>query len=98
MTYLRSGRRRDICAILYDSDGHRAQALKTELEQKYDTRLKPKTFYGAIDSLVDAGHLEQRTDGIHDVYALTDDGATALEAHYDWLSTQLEPTEADTSE
>lgn len=87
--YLRSGRRRDICAILAGTEGLRGQELKTELETRYDSRIKPKTFYGALDSLVEAGHLEERTEGIHDVYVLTEEGRAALDAHYDWLTEQM---------
>lgn len=87
--YLRSGRRRDICAILAGTDGMRGQKLKAALESRYGSRIKPKTFYGALDSLVDAGHLEERTDGIHDVYVLTDEGRIALEEQYDWLTEQM---------
>lgn len=90
MAYLRSGRRRDICAILYGTDGYRAQSLKTALEGRYDTRLTPKTFHGALDKLVDAGHLQAETQGIHDTYTLTEQGKSAFEEHYQWLTEQME--------
>lgn len=83
--WLTSGRRRDLCVLCYGTDGLRGQELKARLESRYDERLDPSRFYGALDRLVDAGHLEERTDGIHDVYALTDHGRASLEEHLEWV-------------
>jgi DNA-binding PadR family transcriptional regulator len=87
--FLQSGRRRDVCALLA---GRRlqAQALKSELQSHYDERIDPKSFYGALDALEDAGFVETHTEGIHDVYALTDAGERRLCEHYDWLGEQLD--------
>ena len=82
--FLQSGRRRDICAILA-GESLQAQALKSRLESTYDTRIDPKSFYGALDALEEQGFVETRTDGIHDVYELTDSGADRLDAHLDWV-------------
>jgi len=35
---------------------------------------------------VESGFLDRRTEGIADVYALTDAGERALLDHYEWLS------------
>ena len=82
--FLQSGRRRDICAILA-GQSLQAQALKSRLESQYDTRIEPKSFYGALDALESAGFVETETDGIHDVYQLTDAGEQCLREHVDWL-------------
>lgn len=82
--FLQSGRRRDICAILA-GESLQAQALKSRLESTYGARIDPKSFYGALDALEDQGFVETRTDGIHDVYELTDAGADRLDEHLDWL-------------
>ncbi|WP_459823380.1 PadR family transcriptional regulator [Halorubrum luteum] len=87
--WLHSGRRRDICAILYDAGELRAQSLKNRIETHYDERIDPGSFYGTMSALVDSGHLERRTEGIADVYALTDAGERALLDHYAWLSERL---------
>lgn len=87
--FLQSGRRRDICALL-DDEPLQAQALKSRLESHYDERIEPKSFYGALEQLVDAGFVETRTEGIHDVYALTDSGRARLHEHVDWLHEQVE--------
>jgi DNA-binding PadR family transcriptional regulator len=82
--FLQSGRRRDLCAILAN-ESLQAQALKSRLESSYETRIDPKSFYGALDALEAQGFVETRTDGIHDVYELTDAGAARLDEHIDWL-------------
>ena len=87
--WLASGRRRDLCVLLYDAGALRGQELKARLEDRYDERLDPSRFYGALDGLVSAGHVEERTDGIHDVYALTDAGRAAVEEYAEWLCTSV---------
>jgi len=88
--WLASGRRRDVCVLCYGTDGLRGQELKADLEDRYDARLEPRTFYGALVSLVASGHLEERTEGIHDVYALTDAGRSALEGHVAWIREEMD--------
>ncbi|WP_132059968.1 helix-turn-helix transcriptional regulator [Halorussus amylolyticus] len=87
--WLQSGRRRDICALLYEVDQLRGQKLKTSLEAHYDTHIDSKSFYAGLRSLTERGFVETRTEGIHDAYALTEAGERALEAHYEWLSERL---------
>ncbi|SFR44576.1 DNA-binding protein [Halogeometricum limi] len=89
MPWFQSGRRRDLCAILYDAGELRGQKLKTRLESYYDARIDPQSFYGTLDALVSKGHLERRTEGIYDVYALTDYGAATVEAYHAWLSERV---------
>jgi DNA-binding PadR family transcriptional regulator len=88
--WLQSGRRRDLCAILAAEGTANGQQLKTRLERHYDERIEPKSFYGALDALVDSGFVEQQTDGIADQYTLTEAGEQRLQAHYSWLGEQLE--------
>ena len=83
--WLRSGRRRDLCFLLAAEGELRGQQLKSRLEAHYDDRLEPKSFYGSLSALVDAGFVEKRTDGIHDVYALTDPGQRRLHEQYRWI-------------
>jgi len=87
--WLHSGRRRDLCALLYDAGELRAQSLKNRLESHYDERIDPGSFYATLNSLVESGHLDRHTEGIADVYALSDTGERALRDHYDWLSALL---------
>jgi DNA-binding PadR family transcriptional regulator len=89
MKFLQSGRRRDVCALLAD-EPRQAQALKSALESHYDERIEPRSFYGALDALEDANFVETRTQGIHDVYALTEAGERRLREHYAWLGEQLD--------
>ena len=88
--WLQSGRRRDICALLYDAGTLRGQQLKADLEATYDTRIDPNAFYGSLDALVDRGLVARRTDGIHDVYRLTRTGIDGVESHVAWLSDRLD--------
>ncbi len=82
--FLRSGRRRDLCVLLA-GDELQAQALKTRLEDHYEERIDPESFYGALDALERNGFLETRAEGIHDVYALTDAGRARLDEHVEWV-------------
>jgi DNA-binding PadR family transcriptional regulator len=86
--FLQSGRRRDICALLA-GERLQAQALKSRLEDHYDERIEPKSFYGALDALEDNGFVDTETEGIHDVYVLTGAGEQRLREHYAWLGGQL---------
>lgn len=90
--WLQSGRRRDVCFLLAAAgDGQlRGQQLKSRLETHYDERLEPKAFYGSLSALVEAGFVEKRTEGIHDVYALTDAGERRLRDHVQWVEACLE--------
>ncbi|QLG50801.1 PadR family transcriptional regulator [Natrinema halophilum] len=90
--WLRSGRRRDICFLLAGAeDGElRGQQLKSELESHYEDRIEPKSFYGSVSALVDAGFVEKRTAGLHDVYALTESGKQRTREHFAWVRTCLE--------
>ena len=88
--WLRSGRRRDMCFLLAAEGDLRGQELKSRLESHYDDHLEPKSFYGSLSALVDAGLVEKRVDGIHDVYALTDGGDRRLREHAEWVGQCLE--------
>ncbi|RKD97764.1 PadR family transcriptional regulator [Halopiger aswanensis] len=90
--WLQSGRRRDMCVLLSAAeDGElRGQQLKSRLESHYDGRIDPKSFYGSLSALVEAGFVEERTEGIHDVYRLTDEGERRVQDHYEWLRGCLE--------
>lgn len=87
--FLQSGRRRDLCALLA-GERLQAQALKSRLESHYDERIEPKSFYGALEKLAESGFVTTETEGIHDVYVLTDAGERRLRAHHEWLGEQLE--------
>ncbi|NHN42576.1 PadR family transcriptional regulator [Halorubellus sp. JP-L1] len=88
--YVQSGMRRDVLALLA-ADPRRGQQLKTALEAHYDEHIEPKTFYGALDALADAGHVTTETEGVHDVYRLTPGGRRMLEEHARWLHDTVEP-------
>ncbi|GAB3697915.1 PadR family transcriptional regulator [Halorubrum pallidum] len=88
--WLHSGRRRDLCALLYDAGELRAQSLKRRLESHYDEHIDPGSFYGTLTSLVEAGFLDRRTEGIADVYALTDAGERAFLDHCEWLAARVD--------
>jgi DNA-binding PadR family transcriptional regulator len=87
--WLQSGRRRDLVFLLYDEGPLHGQALKSRLESHYDERIDPKSFYGALDSLVDSGHLDLRESGIHDEYRLTDAGRALVEDHVEWVRERM---------
>ncbi|MFB6101959.1 MAG: PadR family transcriptional regulator [Haloplanus sp.] len=88
--WLRSGLRRDICVVVASEGAPTAQECKAALESQYGDRIEPSTFYGALDTLVDRGHLTKTADGIHDRYELTDAGERGLRAHYAWVRAALD--------
>ena len=88
--WLQSGRRRDICVLLYEAEALRGQSLKTRLEDHYDTYIDSKSFYGALDSLIQQGFVEKRTEEIHDAYALTEAGEERVEEHFEWMREKVE--------
>jgi len=91
--WLRSGLRRDICVVVAREGEPTGQECKAALEAQYDDRIEPSQFYGALSALTSSGHLEKRTDGIHDRYALTDAGERALRDHYAWARASLSAEE-----
>ena len=95
MKWLESGTRRDLCAVLYAMGEARGPKLKRRLERHHEDRIEPRRFYERLDALVSSGHVERRTDGVDDVYALTDAGERALREHYAWLGDCLEEGEAE---
>jgi len=86
--WLQSGMRRDLCVLLY-GDERRGQQLKADIEARYEDRLHPDRFYGAMQKLVRAGFVEKRTEGLHDVYALTDAGERSVEEHAAWVREEV---------
>jgi len=90
MKWLRSGLRRDICVVVASEGTPTAQECKAALESRYGERIEPKTFYGALETLTDTGHLAKTADGIHDRYELTEAGERALHDHYAWVTETLD--------
>lgn len=88
--WLQSGRRRDICIIVAGEGEVQAQAIKAELARRYDERIDPRSFRGALQALVETGFLETRTEGLHDIYTLTSAGEDRLREHFEWMREQLE--------
>jgi DNA-binding PadR family transcriptional regulator len=89
MRWLQSGLRRDICVIVAGLDDPTGQQAKAALERHYDDRVRPKTFHGALEALVDSGFLSRTQDGLADRYALTDAGRRRLLDHHAWVESTL---------
>jgi DNA-binding PadR family transcriptional regulator len=89
MRWLQSGLRRDICVIVAGLDDPTGQEAKAALERHYDDRVRPKTFHGALEALVDSGFLSRTQDGLADRYALTDAGRRRLVEHHAWVESTL---------
>lgn len=70
--------------VLYGAGELRGKEVKAALQDHYGERVDSKRFDGMLGKLVDTGHVERRTEGLHDVYALTDAGRTAVEGHFEW--------------
>ncbi|WP_049970382.1 helix-turn-helix transcriptional regulator [Haladaptatus cibarius] len=85
-----SGTRRDMCILLAEAGELRGQRLKSRLESHYDKQLDPKRFYSTLTSLVEAGHVEKRVEGLYDVYSLTDVGERRLYEQFQWMREKVE--------
>jgi len=83
--WLQSGLRRDVCILLAGEEPLHAQQLKARIGERYDERIDPATFRRALDALVETGHLEVESDGIHDAYALTEAARSMVEAQFEWM-------------
>jgi DNA-binding PadR family transcriptional regulator len=94
MEWLTSGLRRDLCILLY-GDEWRAQSLKSALEDRYDRRIKPDRFYGALESLDSKGFVETHVEGLEDVHSLTEPGRRSVETQLEWFREQVETPPAD---
>jgi DNA-binding PadR family transcriptional regulator len=95
MRWLQSGLRRDICVVVAGLDDPTGQQMKAALERRYDDRVRPKTFHGALEALVDGGFLSRTRDGLADRYALTAAGRRRLLDHHAWMASTVEGLEAD---
>lgn len=91
--WLQSGRRRDICIVLAAEGELPGQRVKSVLESHYDERIEPKAFYGSLSALVDGGFVEECTEGIQNLYALTEAGERRLREHAEWMSSAVEGVE-----
>ena len=89
MRWLQSGLRRDICIVVAGLDAPTGQQAKAALERRYDDRIQPKTFHGALEALVSGGFLTRTQDGLADRYTLSEAGERQLRAQYDWLASNL---------
>lgn len=87
--FLTSGQRRDLVILVYALEDPREQELKRALEDHYEERVKPRAFYGAMETLEEHGFVEKRADGVHDRYTLTDAGERALLEHVDWVTSMV---------
>lgn len=93
--WLRSGLRRDLCAVVCAAESPTDRDLKREIETHYGASIRPRTFYGALEDLVEGDYLAVEADGVHDRYRLTDAGERALYEHYAWLRDCLGDPPAD---
>ena len=76
--------------LLAEGGELRGQALKTRLEDHYDAHVEPSKFYDSLEALERTGHVERRTDGLQDVYALTEAGERAMLEHLRWVTGCIE--------
>ena len=87
--WLQSGLRRDVCVLVHALEEPTGQRCKRHLEERYGDHVRPKQFYGALDALVDSGHLEREPAGLADSLSLTPAGERALRDHYAWVDVAL---------
>lgn len=89
--WLHSGLRRDICVVVAALGSGTDREVKARLEDRYEERVSPSQFQGAVDALVRQGHLDREVDGLQDRVSLTDAGERGLRDHAAWMQTCLDP-------
>ncbi|MEE6209061.1 PadR family transcriptional regulator [Salarchaeum sp. III] len=87
--WLQSGLRRDVCITIAGLDDPTVSGVKRALEKRYESRVRPKTYHGAIDGLESQGLVERTADGAHERVALTETGAADLRAQFEWMADTL---------
>lgn len=87
--WLQSGLRRDICIVVAGAENPTESDVKRGLERRYGSRVRPKTFHGALDALESQGLLDRTVDGVHVRVSLTERGETDLRAQYEWMTDAL---------
>ncbi len=88
--WLASGLRRDICIAVAGLDAPSDREIKKEIEERYGKSVPPRRFYGALEELETDGYLEREVEGIHDRFSLTDAGAGALDAQFEWFAERID--------
>jgi len=88
--WLHSGLRRDICVVVADLGGGTDREIKAALERRYEERVSPSQYQGALDALVRQGYLDRVVDGVQDRVTLTETGARAVREQATWLQDAVE--------
>ncbi|GAA0646094.1 PadR family transcriptional regulator [Salarchaeum japonicum] len=86
---MQSGLRRDVCITIAGLDDPTVSGVKRALEKQYESRVRPKTFHGAIDGLESQGLVERSADGAHERVSLTETGKSALREQFEWMTDTL---------
>jgi DNA-binding PadR family transcriptional regulator len=90
-----SGFQRDLLYVIAGLGNPSGMAVKTELENYYETEVNYGRLYPNLDTLVgkdliEKGHKDRRTNE----YTLTRGGRREIDAHQDWKSQYVDSVEA----
>jgi len=88
--WLASGLRRDVCIAVSGLESPSDREIKKEIEERYGKNIPPRRFYGALEELEKDGYLRREVEGIHDRFSLTEPGARALEAQFEWFAERMD--------
>lgn len=82
---------RDLLYVIAGMDDPHGLALKTELEEYYETPINHGRLYPNLDELVEKGLVEKsEKDGRTNVYTTTQRGHREIEARSEWEARYLE--------
>jgi len=87
--WLQSGLRRDVCITIAGLNDPTVSGVKRALEKQYETRVRPKTFHGAIDGLESQGVVVRTADGARERIRLTETGENGIREQFEWMSDAL---------
>jgi DNA-binding PadR family transcriptional regulator len=82
-----TGFQRDLLYVIAGKDEPHGLAVKEELEEYYEKEIHHGRLYPNLDTLVDKGELDRRTN----FYSLTRRGRREIEARREWEAQYVDP-------
>lgn len=86
------GFQRDLLFVVGGLDEPNGREILEEMEDSLTDEVQPARLYTNLDELVEYGLVKKaRKDGRTNLYELTEEGRTMIEARHEWERERLEP-------